>query len=361
MIAPHVATPPDVAGTSGTRSDSGLEPREDLAVQAWTGARPRVSVVIPVYNEVGSLERLHAELSAVLHDVAEMHEIIFVDDGSSDGSLQLLERIAACDPCVRLIGFRLNTGKAAALNVGFAEAREPIVVTMDADLQDKPSEVPRLLAALDGWDLVSGWKQVRHDPLGKRLPSRLFNAATRWLTGVQLRDFNCGFKAYRREVVREIDLYGELHRFIPVLASWRGFRCTEVAVEHAPRLTGRSKYGWGRLVKGAYDLLTVLLITRFEMRPMHFFGSVGLLLGAIGFAVLAYMSYLRLIVHERIGDRPLLLLGIVLLLAGIQLVSVGLLGELVVRRSRDRRLAEPLRRFAVGHSGAGGSEARPAG
>jgi glycosyltransferase involved in cell wall biosynthesis len=326
-----------------------LVPEHDVEIEVSPNltTRPGLSVVIPVYNEVGSLERLHSELSASLATVASRWEIIYIDDGSRDGSLALLETIAARDPNVRLFSFRLNMGKAAALNVGFAESREEIVITMDADLQDLPSEIPRLLQALEGWDVVSGWKRVRHDPFGKRIPSKLFNAATRWLTGIQLNDFNCGFKAYRRDVVRELDLYGELHRYIPVLATWRGFRCNEVAIEHAPRLTGESKYGWGRLLKGAYDLLTVLLITRFEMRPMHFFGTVGVVLGALGFAILTYMSWLRLVVHERIGDRPLLMLGIVLLLAGIQLVSVGLLGELVVRRSRDRRLGEPLRRLSA--------------
>ena len=341
---------PSVGPMPGTRASAEREIRRvpereiEAEVSPSLTTRPGISVVIPVYNEVGSLERLHDELSASLAKVASRWEIIFIDDGSRDGSRNLLEEIAARDPNVRVLSFRLNMGKAAALNVGFAEVREEIVITMDADLQDQPSEIPRLLEALEGWDVVSGWKRVRHDPFGKRLPSKLFNAATRWLTGIQLNDFNCGFKAYRRDVVRELDLYGELHRYIPVLATWRGFRCNEVAIEHAPRLTGESKYGWGRLLKGAYDLLTVLLITRFEMRPMHFFGSIGVVLGAVGFAILTYLSWLRLVVQERIGDRPLLLLGIVLLLAGIQLVSVGLLGELVVRRSRDRHLGEPMRR-----------------
>ncbi|MEO7964893.1 MAG: glycosyltransferase family 2 protein [Gemmatimonadaceae bacterium] len=317
----------------------------ELEVSPSLTRRPGISVVIPVYNEVGSLDRLYRELSTVLASVASTSEIIFIDDGSRDGSLALLERIASKDPAVSVLSFRLNMGKAAALNVGFAEAREDIVITMDADLQDQPSEIPRLLAALEGWDVVSGWKRVRHDPFGKRIPSKLFNAATRWLTGIHLNDFNCGFKAYRRDVVRELDLYGELHRYIPVLATWRGFRCSEVAIDHAPRLTGESKYGSGRLLKGAYDLLTVVLITRFEMRPMHFFGSIGVVLGAVGFVTLTYLSWLRLVLQERIGDRPLLLLGIVMLLAGIQLVSVGLLGELVVRRSRDRHLGEPMRRL----------------
>lgn len=339
--SPTQPTPNDARRSDPQRSRP-AERFADVAVEH--AARPGLSIVVPVYDEVESVGKLHHELSKILPTLTDRWEIIFVDDGSRDGSGALLDAIASQDAHVRVFSLRRNLGKAAALNVGFAEAREDIVVTMDADLQDQPSELPRLLAALEGCDVVSGWKRVRHDPWGKRLPSRLFNAATRWITGIHLNDFNCGFKAYRREVVRELDLYGELHRYIPVLATWRGFRCNEVVIEHAPRLTGKSKYGSERLIKGAYDLLTVVLITRFEMRPMHLFGSVGVVLGALGFAILSYMSWLRLVLQQRIGDRPLLLLGIVLLLAGIQLVSVGLLGELVVRRSRDRHLGDPLRR-----------------
>jgi glycosyltransferase involved in cell wall biosynthesis len=271
---------------------------------------------------------------------------VFVDDGSRDGSGEVLDRLAAADPRTRVLRFRSNRGKAEALNVGFEAANGEIVVTLDADLQDKPSELPRLLEALEGYDLVSGWKRNRNDPVGKTVPSRFFNWVTRKASGLELHDFNCGFKAYRAEVVRELDLYGEMHRFIPVLAAGKGFRVREVAVEHAPRVWGRSKYGWSRLFKGAYDLLTVLLLTRFETRPMHFFGSIGLVLGTVGFVLLLYMSYLRLILDQTIGTRPLFFLGVVLLLGGLQLVTAGLVGELVVRRTRpvrDRRLASVIR------------------
>jgi glycosyltransferase involved in cell wall biosynthesis len=312
-------------------------------VEARRGDVPRlISVVIPVFNERGTLDRLHETLSAVLGTVARDHEIIFIDDGSTDGSDAVLQQLVARDPRVRLLQFRRNQGKADALNAGFAAARGEIIVTMDADLQDQPAELPRLLAALRDSDLVSGWKQQRHDPLGKTLPSKLFNWVTATVSGVRLHDFNCGFKAYRAEVVRELDLYGELHRFVPVLAAWRGFRVAEVAVEHAPRMWGKSKYGLSRLFKGAYDMLTVVLLTRFEHRPMHFFGTLGLAIGALGFTILLYMSYLRLVVHATIGNRPLLFLGIVLLLAGIQLVSAGLVGELIVRRTRRSRAGPAL-------------------
>jgi glycosyltransferase involved in cell wall biosynthesis len=299
-------------------------------------ARPTITVVVPVYNERGTLEQLHAEVSRELQSCAQDHEIVFIDDGSTDGSTEVLVGLAATDPRVQVHRFRSNRGKADALNLGFSLAKGEIVVTMDADLQDRPSELPKLLAALPGHDLVSGWKHNRNDPLDKTLPSRLFNWVTRKASGVDLHDFNCGFKAYRAEVVRELDLYGEMHRFIPVLAAAHGFRVGEVPVEHAPRVWGRSKYGFSRLFKGAYDLLTLVLLTRFEHRPMHFFGTFGLVATGFGVVILLYMSYLRLVLDLSIGTRPLLLLGVVLLLAGLQLVIAGLVGELVVRRTRSR-------------------------
>lgn len=297
-----------------------------------------LTAVVPVFNERGTLEQLHDELSQQLRVCARDHEILFVDDGSSDGSTEILLKLAGTDPRTQVFRFRSNRGKAEALNVGFGAARGEVVVTLDADLQDRPSELPRLLEALEGYDLVSGWKQVRNDPVGKTLPSRLFNWATRRASGLDLHDFNCGLKAYRAEVVRELDLYGEMHRFIPVLAASKGFRVREVAVEHAPRVWGKSKYGWSRLFKGAYDLLTVLVLTRFETRPMHFFGSLGMILGSLGIVLLGYMSYLRLVLDQSIGTRPLFFLGVVLLLAGLQLATAGLVGELVVRRTRVPRV-----------------------
>lgn len=318
----------------------------DSAHGAGAAPKPTISVVVPVFNERGTLEQLHREVTAQLRVCARDHQIVFVDDGSTDGSTELLRELAAADPRVEVHRFRSNRGKAAALDLGFSVARGEVVVTMDADLQDQPSELPRLLAGLAGYDMVSGWKETRHDPIDKTLPSRLFNWVTRKASGVELHDFNCGYKAYRAEVVKELDLYGEMHRFIPVLAASRGFRVTEVPVQHAPRVWGQSKYGTSRLFKGAYDLLTVLLLTRFEHRPMHFFGTIGVAFGSIGFVILAYMAYLRLLLDRQIGTRPLLLLGVVLLLAGLQLAIAGLIGELVVRRTRrprDREWADQLR------------------
>lgn len=310
--------------------------------RAAARAFPTVSVVVPVFNERGTLEQLHREVSEVLQGLGCTLDLIFIDDGSTDGSADVMRRLAAADPRVRVFTFRSNQGKADALNVGFEAATGDAVITMDADLQDRPVEIPRLLEALEETDLVSGWKRRRNDPLGKTLPSRFFNYVTAKVSGVPLHDFNCGLKAYRREVVQELDLYGEMHRFIPVIAARRGFRVSELAVEHAPRTWGRSKYGFTRLFKGAFDLLTVVLLTRFETRPLHFFGAIGLALSSLGFGILVYMSYLRLVVHATIGNRPLLFLGIVLLLAGIELLSAGLVGELVVRRTRGRASMLPL-------------------
>jgi glycosyltransferase involved in cell wall biosynthesis len=310
---------------------------------ARTMALAHVSVVVPVYNERGTLRELYEQLVAVLEDNSDRFELLFVDDGSDDGSGELLDELEDEDTRVRVFHFRSNQGKAEALNLGFAEASGDAVVTLDADLQDQPSEIPRLLSKLETVDMVSGWKKTRHDPLGKTIPSRFFNWVTSKVSGLPLHDFNCGFKAYRSEVVKELDLYGEMHRFIPVLAAWRGFTVDELAVEHAPRRWGKSKYGASRLFKGAYDLLTVYVLTRFANRPMHFFGSAGVVLGGAGFLILCYMSYLRLVLDQNIGTRPLLFLGIVLLIAGIQLVSTGLLGELILRRTRARGHEVPVR------------------
>lgn len=298
----------------------------------------KVSVVVPVFNEEGNLEELYRRLSDVLADsgVVEDYELLFLDDGSTDESGAIIEDLAQADDRVRQFRFRSNRGKSAALNLGFRRANGDAVVTIDADLQDQPSEIPRLLRKLDEYDLVSGWKVDRKDPISKTLPSRFFNWVTGLVSNVDIHDFNCGLKAYRRELVDVLDLYGEMHRFIPAMAGLLGYRVTELPVQHAPRTWGKSKYGWSRLLKGAYDLLTVVLLYRFGERPMHFFGSVGVGLGGIGFVVLCYLSYLRLVIGEDIGDRPLLLLGILLMLTGIQLISTGLIGELLVSRSRPR-------------------------
>jgi glycosyltransferase involved in cell wall biosynthesis len=312
-------------------------------------ADPFITIVVPFLDEEGSLEELHARLTAVLSGVGQPYEILFVDDGSRDRGGEIVDALASRDPHVGVVHFRRNFGKAAALDAGFRRARGRIVFTMDADLQDDPQEIPSFLAKLsEGYDLVSGWKKKRHDPLGKTLPSKFFNFAVSTTSGLKLNDFNCGFKAYRAEAVRGLDLYGELHRYVPVLVHWRGFRVTQIPVVHHPRTTGSSKYGLERLVKGFFDLLTVLLITRYRARPLHLFGGVGLAFAFVGFVCLAYLTVIWFMGHG-IGTRPLLLFGVLLMMVGVQLVSVGLLGEMISSMSvgekahyevRSERLAE---------------------
>ncbi len=311
-----------------------------------------LSVVIPVLNEENSLERLHGELG----EVAEAHgyalDVIFVDDGSTDGSWAVIERLAGSDPRVRGIRFRRNFGKAAALSAGFAEARGDLVMTLDADLQDDPHEIPNFLAEMHkGFDVVSGWKKVRHDPWHKVWPSRVFNWMVSRLTGVKLHDHNCGMKCYRREIFDEVRLYGELHRFVPVLAAARGFRVGELVIRHRPREFGRSKYGLTRFVKGFLDLLTVKFLTGFGQRPQHVLGTIGLgsfVLGVLGLTwlagcwlwsrLLAFAGLItvpegktleQMLFHLR--DHPTAALySVALLLLGGQLMSIGFLGELII-------------------------------
>ncbi len=249
---------------------------------------PTVSVVIPCFNEEGTLRELHTRIRAEFTRLDIAAEILFVDDGSTDASREILRALAEEDPDCRSIFFRRNSGKAAALQTGFQAARGEYILTMDADLQDDPAEIPRFLDALQRYDVVSGWKVTRHDPVGKTLPSKLFNATVRKVTKVQLHDMNCGFKGYRRQVVQEVTLYGELHRFVPALAAARGFRIGELGVTHHPRKSGVSKYGWERFIRGFMDLLTVAYIMRYRFRPSHLFGGLGvgimlfgLILGAV--------------------------------------------------------------------------------
>jgi glycosyltransferase involved in cell wall biosynthesis len=295
-----------------------------------------ISVVIPVYNERESLQPLHAEIEAVAKAAGLDLEVVFVDDGSRDGSWDVIAGLASKHPWVRGVRFRRHLGKAAALSAGARAARGDLILTLDADLQDDPKEIPRFLAALDtGLDVVSGWKKVRHDPWHKVLPSRVFNAMVSWLTGVRLHDHNCGMKCYRAEVFREVRLYGELHRFIPVLAAARGFRVGEVVIQHRPRKFGHSKYGFRRFVKGFLDLLTVKFLTGFTQRPQHLLGTIGLfcfLAGSLGLAYLAAEWLVNLAspgTFPPLHERPLLLYAVAALLLGAQLMSIGFLAELI--------------------------------
>ena len=262
--------------------------------------------------------------------------MIFVDDGSTDGSMAVLSELAAETTNVVVVRLRRNFGKAAALQAGFLEAQGDVVVTIDADLQDDPAEIPQLLAKLDeGFDLVSGWKTRRNDPWTRRLFSRMFNRATAVISGVRLHDVNCGLKAYRAEVLKGIRLYGELHRFIPVLASYNGFRVAEIPVNHRARQFGRSRYGSERYLRGFFDLLSVTFMGRYRHRPLHLFGGLGVLMGAVGFVVLLYLTVVKIWGHS-IGQRPLLTLGVLLVVVGIQLVSLGLLSELITSQHEER-------------------------
>jgi glycosyltransferase involved in cell wall biosynthesis len=295
-----------------------------------------ISVVVPVHDEERTVALLYDELESALQPLGQPWEAVFVDDGSTDGSYAALTRLHSAQENVRVIRLRRNFGKAAALAAGFAHAEGDVVVTIDADLQDDPAEIPRLLAKLDeGFDLVSGWKTQRRDPLTRRVPSKIFNWVTGRVSGLRLHDLNCGLKAYRAEVVQGLRLYGELHRFIPVLAHYRGYRIAELPVNHRPREHGRSRYGVERYVRGFLDLLTVSFIGRYRYRPLHLFGGLGLALGALGFGVLLYLTIDKLLGHA-IGQRPLLILGVLLMVVGLQFFSLGLISELITSQHEER-------------------------
>ncbi len=301
-----------------------------------------VSVVIPLLNEEESLNELCQRVVEQLKKLTNQYEIIFVDDGSTDGSFELLKKLKEKYPQIRILRFRKNFGKSTALYEGFKKAQGKYVITMDADLQDDPAEIPNLIAKLnDGFDLVSGWKKKRHDPISKTVPSKLFNYVTRLLTGIRIHDFNCGLKAYRHDVIKAIPVYGELHRYLPVLAHWQGFRVGEIIVQHHPRKFGRSKFGARRFLTGFFDLLTVLFITRYRQKPLHLFGFLGLLFGAAGLAILTYLTVLWFQGHG-IGHRPLLFLGVLLVIVGAQSFSLGLIGEMITS-TRDQNLKYVIR------------------
>jgi dolichol-phosphate mannosyltransferase len=295
-----------------------------------------ISVVVPIYNENESLGQLCQEIFAVAGNASLDLEVILIDDGSTDGSWLAIQNFAAKDCRVHGIRFRRNFGKAAALSAGFRHSRGDLVITLDGDLQDDPAEIPSLLAEMTkGYDVVSGWKRSRHDPWHKTLPSRVFNQLVSRMTGVHLHDHNSGVKCYRREVFREVRLYGELHRFIPVLAAARGFRVGEIEVRHRPRLHGRSKYGVRRFVKGFLDLLTVKFLTGFGQRPQHLLGSIGLASFAGGCIGLLYLTYTWIVrlwnesAYLPLHERPLLIYSVAALLLGGQMISIGFLAELI--------------------------------
>ena len=341
---------------------SPVEPNDDRAevpVRSQRADRPRLSVVVPAMNEEGNLAALHEAVAEVLEAAGITFELIFVDDGSTDGTWQTIEGLSAQDQRVVGLRHRRNFGKARGLATGFSAATGELVLTMDADLQDDPAEIPRFLAKLDeGFDLVSGWKQQRQDPLGKTVPSRVFNAVVRTVSGVPLHDFNCGFKIYRADVVRNIRLYGELHRFTPVLAHAEGFRVGELAVRHHPRRWGMSKYGWSRLIKGFLDLLTVTFLTEYRQRPMHVLGVPGIVALAIGGLIGLWLTAEKFVSGASIGNRPLLLLVVLLVLVGAQFFGLGLLGELLAHgeHAHENALRSAPVRQSVGLENRGSQE-----
>jgi glycosyltransferase involved in cell wall biosynthesis len=294
---------------------------------------PELSIVIPLYNEEKNVDPLYGELSATLHGIGRSYEVIVVDDGSRDGSFECLKAVRAADPRWRIIRFRRNFGQTAGFAAGFAAARGAVVITSDADLQNDPRDIPQLLAKMDeGFDIVSGWRVHRKEPFfSRRLPSMLANRMISGATGVVLHDYGCSLKAYRSEVVKALRLYGELHRFIPAVASWMGVTVAEVPVNDRARRFGRSKYGITRTFKVFLDLITVRFLLGFSTRPLHVFGGLGLISGALGFLAALYLTFVKLVLGQSIGSRPLLLLAALLIILGVQMVSMGLVAEMVMR------------------------------
>ena len=307
-------------------------------------ATPSLSIIIPVLNEEDSIGQLHCEISEVAEKNGYQIQIVFVDDGSTDRSWHVMQTLHESDDRIHCLRFRRNFGKAAALRAGASVATGELLVTMDADLQDDPAEIPALIEKLgDDHDLISGWKEVRHDPIGKTIPSKVFNWLVGFLTGVKLHDHNCGFKIYRREIFDEVKLYGEMHRFVPVLAAAKGFRVGELAVNHRPRTHGVSKYGWSRLPKGFLDLLTVSFLTGYNQRPQHVLGMLGMssfFVGAVGLIYMMIYWVLRMSFDAfadwtPLHQRPLVLFSMGALLLGTQLLCMGFLAELIVARGQE--------------------------
>lgn len=303
----------------------------------------QLSFVIPVYNEEDTIKILFERISAVMEQESiPNYEVIFINDGSKDNSWLNIKELVACYPqYVKAICFRKNFGKAAALSAGFQKSQGDIVFTLDADLQDAPEEIPKFLQKLhQGYDLVSGWRKRRNDPLSKNLPSKLYNQVTSILTGIKLHDFNCGFKAYRKEILASIKVYGELHRYIPVLAYELGYQVGEVAIQHCPRQHGVSKYGWERYTRGFLDLLTVIATTRFLHKPGHLFGNLGLIFGLVGILIIFYLIILWFLGMGPIGTRPLLFFGIMSVIISVQMISLGILAELITRQTSSNDLEQ---------------------
>lgn len=299
-----------------------------------------ISVVVPLYNEDESLPELASWIHKVMQEHGFSYEVLFVDDGSTDDSWEVICRLSRENPNLKGIRFRRNYGKSAALNTGFASAEGEVVITMDADLQDSPDEIPELyhLIKEEKFDLISGWKQKRFDPITKTLPTKLFNWAARRMSGIFLHDFNCGLKAYKYDVVKNIEVYGEMHRYIPVLAKWAGFKkIGEKVVQHRARKYGTTKFGWERFINGFLDLLSITFVSRFGKRPMHLFGLLGTFSFFIGFLIAGYLTFAKFVYQAyRMTDRPVFYFGLFFMVIGTQLFLAGFLGELIARNGHDR-------------------------
>jgi len=295
----------------------------------------KLSIVVPVFNEEGTLSTLYNEIITNVKSCCEAYEIIFIDDGSTDGSFKIMSELYEKDQNIKIVKFRRNFGKSAALNVGFKHSKGDVILTLDADLQDDPIEIPVFISKIkEGWDMVNGWKVKRYDPLSKTLPSKIFNRIVSKTFGIKLHDFNCGFKAYKKEVLIEIDVYGEMHRYIPALAHAKGFKITEIPVNHRAREFGKSKFGNERYLHGYLDLLSVKLVTKFNRSPLYLFGGIGSLLAGAGFLLGLYLTIMRLFYDMFLTNRPLLFLAILLIIVGLQFISIGLIGELLVNQTR---------------------------
>jgi len=297
----------------------------------------KISVIIPVYNEVESINELYKQLLKALQEFSR-YEIIFIDDGSSDGSVETIKKLSELDNSINLIQFHRNYGKSAALAEGFKHAKGNYIVTMDADLQDDPKEISNLINKLEeGFDLVSGWKKDRKDPLSKRLPSKLFNFVTRLFTGVNIHDFNCGLKIYRKAVVKTLELYGGRHRYIPAMVGQKKFKVSEIIVNHRPRIYGETKYGGSRLFHGLFDLISILFLSKYTQSPMYFFGKIGLITFLSGITIEIYVLYLKYSLGDPFAKHmALLMLGILIIVVGIQFFSIGLVGEMIANSNQDK-------------------------
>jgi len=294
---------------------------------------PYISVVIPVYNEEESIEALYKELKSVLDNIKKTYEIIFVDDGSTDKSFEILEKLHNKDKKVKVIKFRRNFGQTSAISAGFDFSRGEVIITLDGDLQNDPQDISKLLKKINkGYDVVSGWRKERKDPfLRKKIPSKISNSLSRRLTGVKIHDFGCTLKAYRRKSLEGIELYGEMHRFIPAIVAWKGFKVGEVKVNHRPRKFGRTKYGMTRIIKGFLDLLLVVFWKKYSTRPIYLFGTLGLLLSLVGFLLGMYLTLMKIFYNVSLSERPLLLLAVLLIILGVQFIIFGLLADIMIK------------------------------